>query len=97
MSVYMIIEIKEIIDEKVYGEYVRKVSAAVIRNGGKYLVRGGRVRTVSGDWNPNRIVLIEFESMDKFNVWCNSPENKEIVPMRARSAKTNAVIVEGIK
>lgn len=57
MSVYMIVEVKEVMDKKMYGEYVQKASQTVLKFGGKYLVRGGQAKTVSGEWNPGRILL----------------------------------------
>ncbi len=51
---------------------------------------------LSGDWNPNRLIIVKFESMDKFNAWWNSPEYRAVAPLREQAAKTNAIIVEGI-
>jgi len=52
MSVYMIVEAKEITDKQKYGEYIQKVTQTIERFGGKYLARGGQIEVVSGDWNP---------------------------------------------
>ena len=51
MSVYFIVEIEKIIDLKMYSEYVSKVGSIVEKFGGKYLARGGKSFTVSGDGN----------------------------------------------
>jgi len=96
MSAYMIIEVKEIMDKGKYGEYVQKVPQTVLKFGGKYLARSGQVKAVTGIWNPSQLIIIEFESMDKFNAWQNSPEYQAVVPLREKSAKTNAVVVEGV-
>ncbi len=96
MAVYMIIEAKEVMDKAGYGEYIKKVPQTIEKFGGKYLARGGNVTVVSGDWKPNRVIIVEFASMDKFNAWCRSPEYRAIAPLREQSAKTNAVVVEGI-
>lgn len=46
MSVYMIIEAKEIWDQEQYGEYIKKVPQTVAHFGGKYLARGGQASLV---------------------------------------------------
>ena len=96
MPVYMIVEAKEVMDKKGYSEYIQKVPQTIAKFGGKYLVRGGEVKTVSGDWNPDRLIIVEFESMAKFDAWWNSPEYKLIAPLREQATKTNAIIIEGV-
>ncbi len=97
MSVYMIIEAKEVFDQEKYGEYIKRVPLTVESFGGKYLARGGQVTVCSGDWCPSRVIIIEFASMDKYQAWWNSAEYKAIAPLREQSAKTNAIVVEGQK
>ena len=48
-----------------------------------------------GDWQPERIVLIEFESIEQVQEFFASPEYLAIVPLREQSATTRAIIVEG--
>jgi uncharacterized protein (DUF1330 family) len=96
MAVYMIVEAKEIMDMNKYGEYIRKVPITIAKFGGRYLARGGQVLTLSGDWNPSRLIIVEFASMEKFRSWWNSSEYRLVAPLREQSAKTNAVVVEGV-
>ena len=96
MSVYMIVEAKEVIDKQKYGEYISKVPPIVEKFGGKYLARGGKVKVISGDWNPARLIIVEFASMDKFQAWWTSPDYRKVAPLREQGAKTNAIVVEGI-
>lgn len=96
MPVYMIVEAKEVMDKEKYGEYIRKVPQTIVKFGGKYLARGGQVTVVSGEWDPSRLIMVEFESMDKFRAWWNSPEYRAIAPLRECSTKTNAVVIEGV-
>ena len=96
MSIYMIVEAKEVTDKAGYGEYIRKVPAIIEEFGGKYLARGGDVKVFSGDWKPGRLIIVEFESVEKFKAWWNSPKYRAIAHLREQSAKTNAVVIEGI-
>jgi len=96
MAVYMIVETKEVMDGEKYREYIKKVPWTIEKFGGKYLTRGGKVEIISGNWRPERLIVITFHSMRKFIAWWNSPEYKAIAPLREESAKTNAIVVQGL-
>jgi len=63
--------------------------------GGRYLARSGEVSTMVGDWRPERIVLIKFESIEEVQKFFASPEYQGLVSLREQSATTRAIIVEG--
>ncbi|MDD3088698.1 MAG: DUF1330 domain-containing protein [Candidatus Omnitrophica bacterium] len=96
MPVYLIVEAKKVIDKSKYTEYIQKVPETIARFGGKYLVRGGKVSVASGDWDPERLIIVEFGSMDKFRAWWDSSEYRLVAPLREASAIVNAVVAEGI-
>jgi uncharacterized protein (DUF1330 family) len=74
---------------------IRKMPAIVAEFGGEYLVRGGKAATLSGDWDPARVVIVDFESMEKFESLWTSPEYRAVAPLREWSAQTHAVVIEG--
>ena len=94
MPVYLILDIA-VVDQDVYEEYVARVPAVVEQYGGRYLARSGEVSTMVGDWRPERIVLIEFETIDQVQEFFASKEYLALVPLREQSAATRAIIVEG--
>jgi uncharacterized protein (DUF1330 family) len=94
MPVYMVLEIT-VRDPDVYAEYVRRVPATVERYGGRYVVRGGPVVALTGDWNPERIVILEFPTAQHMERWNASPEYAAVAPLRARAATTRAIALEG--
>jgi uncharacterized protein (DUF1330 family) len=94
MAAYMIIETK-VKDKDMYQQYIDKVPAIIKKFGGRYLVRGGNVISLSEGWNPERVIVIEFESAQNIKECFNSPEYLKIAPLRQKSAITKAVIVEG--
>ena len=95
MAGYVIVEI-EVTDPLGYEEYKKLVGATIAKYGGKYIVRGGASETLEGDWQPKRIVILEFESVQRAKEWLNCAEYEEPRKMRHRTAKTNMVVVEGI-
>jgi len=96
MSVYFIVEIKAKNENKeVYAKYVGKVRPIVEKYKGRYLSRGGKVVPIFGDWNPERIIIIEFPSAEDVGRWLNSAEYKEIAGLRENSTITKAIMVGG--
>ena len=92
MSVYMIIEI-EIKDEKLYAEYVQRVPEVIAKHGGKYLARGAAT-PLSGNWNPERIIVIEFESLEDLKKCFASSEYRKLAPIREQSAVGKSIAIE---
>jgi uncharacterized protein (DUF1330 family) len=94
MPVYVIIDIA-VVDQGLYEEYVARVPAVVEQYGGRYLVRGGEVVALAGGWQPERIVVLEFESSDQAQEYLTSPEYLALAPLRQKSITSRAIIVPG--
>ena len=95
MSAYVIVEI-DVVDPSGYEEYKKLAGATVERYGGKYVVRGGAAETLEGDWDPKRIVVLRFDSMQCAKEWLNCEEYREPRKMRHRTARTKMILVGGI-
>ena len=95
MAGYAIIH-DEIQDQALFAEFRQRVGATVEAHGGKYLVRGGAIEVVDGDWSPDRIVVIEFDSVDQARAWLNSSEYAEVRKIRVKAASASVIIVEGV-
>ena len=94
MTAYVIVDIK-VLDHAGYEEYKKLAPAAVKLFGGKYLARGGLNETLEGDWRANRLVILEFPTVEQAKAWLNSPEYAPARALRHKYAKTNMVVVEG--
>jgi uncharacterized protein (DUF1330 family) len=95
VAAYVIVEI-DILDPAGYEEYKKQASATVHKYGGKYLARGGKTEVLEGDWKPKRIVVLQFESMQRAKDWLNCEEYRGPRKMRHRTAKTKMIVVEGV-
>jgi uncharacterized protein (DUF1330 family) len=51
---------------------------------------------LEGDWKPKRIVVLQFDSMERAREWLNCEEYREPRAMRHRTAKTNMILVDGV-
>jgi uncharacterized protein (DUF1330 family) len=95
MSGYVILDI-EVTDPDTYREYVALAGPTVLAYGGRYLVRGGPAAPLEGDWQPKRVVVLEFDSVAAARRWLESPEYAGPRAMRQRAAITQSIIVEGV-
>ena len=64
MKAYIIIEIS-IKDPEVYVRYMEQASSVVRQYNGRYLVRGGPVQGLTGGWNPERVIILEFDDAEQ--------------------------------
>ena len=95
MAAYLVLDI-EVTDPAGYEEYKKLAPQAVAKYGGKYIARGGKVENLEGDWNPSRVVILEFPSAEQAKAWINSPEYAPARALRHQYAINKAVVVEGV-
>ena len=66
---YLIVEAK-VSDPEAYEIYKSLAQAAIAQYGGRYLVRGGAVEILEGNWTKlPRLVIVEFESVEQAGVF----------------------------
>lgn len=94
MAAYVIADI-QVKDAAAYEEYKKGVAATVSRFGGRFVVRGGAVKTFEGDWDPERVVVIEFPDMKTLEAWYRSPDYKPLLDRRLAAATGSLIAVEG--
>ncbi len=95
MSQYAIFDVT-ITDLEKYKEYMLKVKPVIEAAGGKYLVRGGQHTVHEGNWNPTRLVLLEFPSAEAMRSFYESPDYRALKAMRESCSRANLVSVEGV-
>jgi uncharacterized protein (DUF1330 family) len=50
---------------------------------------------LEGEWQPHRLVVLEFDDEDSARRWYDSPEYAEAKAVRARSARSSLLLVRG--
>lgn len=95
MPAYVIAEL-EVTDPAAFEEYRKGVPATIAAYGGRYIARGGALDALEGGWNPKRMVVLEFPSMDRARAWYSSDEYRPLMQLRQRAAKTRAILLEGL-
>ena len=95
MSAFIIVEI-EIRDAEPYERYKQLAPPSIAAYGGRYIVRGGDVETLEGDWKPRRLVVLEFPTVDLARAWWSSFEYAEGKELRQSCADTKMILVAGL-
>ena len=95
MAGYALIDV-EITDQAAFAEFRERAAAVVEAHGGRFLVRGGATEVLQGDWTPHRVIVIEFESVERAKSWWNSPAHTELRAILDRCSNTTTTIVEGV-
>jgi uncharacterized protein (DUF1330 family) len=78
-----------------YVEYQEKVPALVAKYGGKYLFRAGTMHPVEGKLGIERLVIVEFESMNALRRFYESADYAPLLKLRKETTRSHVVFIEG--
>jgi uncharacterized protein (DUF1330 family) len=95
MPAYVIVQV-EVRDAASYERYKEMAPASIAAYGGRYIARGGQTELLEGKWDPCRVVILEFENIDRAKAWIDSPEYRDARTLRQASAHTQMIVVEGL-
>lgn len=96
MPAYIIVEIS-IQNPVEYEDYKKLTPPSLVPFEGKFIVRGGKTETLEGDWDPERIVVLEFPTLEKAKAWWSSDQYAPAKALRNRTAKTRMILVPGFE
>jgi uncharacterized protein (DUF1330 family) len=93
---YVIVDMK-ITDPVQYQRYMAAAPATVQAAGGEYVVRGGRHETLEGAWQPARLAMLRFPSVEQARAWYDGEQYRLAREERAGATEFfNMVLVEGV-
>jgi uncharacterized protein (DUF1330 family) len=91
MPAYVVVNV-EVRDPEGYREYTAQTPASIAAHGGRFIVRGGDVEVLEGDWRPSRLVILEFPSVEAAREWYFSPDYQKLKELREANAETQLVL-----
>ena len=94
MAGYLIAEV-EVTDPVAYERYRPLAAASIARHGGKYVVRGGQTQALEGA-APNRVVVLEFASLEAARAFYDSADYREACKIREAASRSRVFLVEGL-
>lgn len=95
MSAFVVVEI-EVHDQELYKSYTNLTPASIASYQGKFIARGGDTIVLEGEWQPKRLVLLEFPSVEIANSWWHSEDYTKARAIRQKAASTKMIIIEGV-
>ena len=96
MPAYVIADVREARDQDALAEYRRGNTESVARHGGRFVVRGGKMDVLEGDWDTRRIVVMEFPDAVAARGWYESEDYAPLKALRRSASDTNIILVEGV-
>jgi uncharacterized protein (DUF1330 family) len=95
MAAYVIVE-TDVTDPEPYERYKAAATEAVVAHGGRYLVRGGELDVLEGDWEPSRLVVLRFDDLATARRWYDSEGYRQARRLREGAARLRLVAVQGV-
>ena len=93
MAAYLISDLT-VRNAEAFEIYRTRAAEAVKQYGGRYLVRGGAVQALEGEWKP-QIVVVEFSDVERALAWYHSPEYAPALAVHDTALQRNMIIAEG--
>ena len=95
MAAYVISEVSAR-DPELLERYRDLAARSIHRHGGRYLVRGARPVAAEGRWPADeRVVIVEFPSMQQLRTWYHSPEYAPALAIRPDALERRLLFVDG--
>ena len=81
-------------DQALYDQYLEQIPPVIRKYKGHYVLRSSKLTPNSGDWKPDRIILMEFDTLHELRACFRSPEYTALGPLREQSTITRSVVIE---
>ena len=95
MNAYIIVDVK-ITDPPRYEDYKKLTPGTLTPFEGTFIVRGAPAETLEGDWQPGRIVVLKFPSLQLAKSWWSSDSYAPAKAIRQAASITRMIMVEGV-
>lgn len=94
MPAYVLAHI-DVKDPVRYEDYKKMVPASIGKFGGRFLVRGAPAEVLEGSWQPKRLVLLEFPSVEVAREWWASEDYADAKALRQATSNGDMIILDG--
>lgn len=94
MKAYLVLDLS-VHDFDQFKKYIAEIPAFIDKHFGKYIVRGVPPKTIEGDWNPERIVIIEFPGREAAEGFLGDPEVQVLFKVRHDTTTSKLLLVDG--
>ena len=95
MPAYAVAHLREVTMGPEIVAYLERIDATLAPFGGRFLIHGGSVDVLEGDWSGD-LIVIAFPDRERARAWYASPAYRAILRLRTGNARGEAVIVDGV-
>ena len=95
MPAYVIAHI-DVKDPARYEDYKKMSPVSIQMYGGRFIARGGKTEVLEGNWQPKRLVLLEFPSVERAREWWASEDYRPAKELRQATSSGDMIVVEGL-
>lgn len=95
MPAYLISDVT-IKNTEAFQTYRARAAVSIAQYGGHYLVRGGRSKSLEGNWTPDIIIIVEFPDFERAQAWYQSSEYAFALEVRDEALSRNLILIDGI-
>ena len=95
MSAYGVAHLRKVTMGPAIVEYLQRIDATLEPFGGRFIVHGGDVEVLEGNW-PGHLVVIEFPDRDRARAWYESPAYQAILRLRMDNSEGDVIFADGV-
>ena len=95
MPAYVIAHI-DVKDPVRYEDYKKMSPISIQKFGGRFIARGGQTEVLEGTWQPRRMVLLEFPSVEVAKQWWASEDYRPAKELRQATSVGDMILLEGV-
>lgn len=94
MKAYLVLDLS-VHDFGGFKKYIAEIPAFIARHAGKYIVQGAVPTTIEGDWQPERMVILEFPERKNAEAFLGDPDIQGLFKVRHKTTTSRLVLVDG--
>jgi len=94
----VVVDISDVTDPDGFKAITQRANAnteVTAQMGGRYIARTGKITALDGA-APKRFIIIHFDSAEQAQAWHNSPDQKKVDEIRAKTTQSRSFLVEGM-
>lgn len=95
MAAYAILDV-DVFDIEDFLRYQKAVAPLLAAAGARYLARGGEFRVYEGDYQPGRLILVEFPSLEAMDIFYESEGYQSLKIQREACSSCRILAVQGL-
>lgn len=96
MTAYLVLDFT-IVNLEQFLVYAEKIPELIVRHKGRYIVRGEEPTIIEGDWKPQRVVILEFETKQNAQNFLGDPDSQELFKLRHESTISKLILLDGAR